>query len=400
MRYKVKNIGYLIVTLFFVMASCRDVEIVVPTEYEIVPIGENPNSDPLGLYILNEGAYNQNSEGATKKTNASIDYLDYRTGLYARNIYSEANPSLQNLGESGIDIQIYRGKLYTILNDSHRLEIMNASTRESIKRISIENPRYIRFYRDFAYVTAYDCPISIDPMAPTGSVYKIDVNTLEIVDRIDVGYQPEEFDIINENIYVANSGIYRMPDFDKRVSVIQMDGFKMLSMIPVGVNLHRVKADQYGKLWVSSRGNYEGLPSALFVLNKKNPNSSEYVVTDTISVECSEMVMSGDSLYTYFSEYNSFTDSYDVSYSIIDLVTKNRVATRIITDGTASDIKNPSGIIIHPETKDIYIADAKNGISSGMIYCYDRYGKRKWSVRTGVNPGKMVFLTKRNIQQR
>ena len=36
--------------------------------------------------------------------------------------------------------------------------------------------------------------------------------------------------------------------------------------IDVAINLSRIKADAYGNLWVSSRGNYDDVPSNLYRL--------------------------------------------------------------------------------------------------------------------------------------
>jgi outer membrane protein assembly factor BamB len=42
----------------------------------------------------------------------------------------------------------------------------------------------------------------------------------------------------------------------------------------------------------------------------------------------------------------------------------------------------------------IAFTDAKNYVSSGTLYCYDKNGIRKWGVRTGDIPAHMVFLYK------
>ena len=36
-------------------AGCRKIELVNPTEYEVLPFGEDPDADPIGMYLLNEG---------------------------------------------------------------------------------------------------------------------------------------------------------------------------------------------------------------------------------------------------------------------------------------------------------------------------------------------------------
>ena len=41
---------------------------------------------------------------------------------------------------------------------------------------------------------------------------------------------------------------------------------------------------------------------------------------------------------------------------------------------------------------DIFVTDAKNYVSSGTLYCFDKHGKKKWSVRTGDIPAHITFL--------
>ena len=170
-----------------------------------------------------------------------------------------------------------------------------------------------------------------------------------------------------------------------------MVDFKQVQQIPVGINLHRLKKDRYGKLWVTSRGDYQSRPSRLYVMDKK-PGYNRMVVTDTLDIACSNMAFFGDSLYYYATEWNNFTASNSISYGIIDIRTKEVVSNNFITDGTEREITIPYGIAIHPETGDIFVTDAKNYVSSGTLYCFDRHGRRKWSVRTGDIPAHITFL--------
>ena len=68
-------------------------------------------------------------------------------------------------------------------------------------------------------------------------------------------------------------------------------------------------------------------------------------------------------------------------------------------DGTELDIVIPYGIAIHPRNGDIYVTDAKNYVSSGVLHCYSREGVHKWSVRTGDIPAHMVFLERKQTRQ-
>lgn len=381
----VQKILFLPLLCLTVLFACREIELVVPTEYELLPdVPIDPDARPAGMYLLNEANMGSNK--------SSIDYVDFRNAYYVRNIYAERNPEVvKELGDVGNDIQIYGNKLYAVINCSHKVEVMDVRTCKRIGQVDIPNCRYIRFAKGKAYVSAYVGPVAIDPNAQLGAVYEVDTASLAVTRKVTVGYQPDELEVLGEYLYVANSGGYRAPDYDSTVSVVEIYGMKQIQKIPVGINLHRIRKDRYGKLWVTSRGDYNTIPSRLYVLDRKDKNSKEMVVKDTLDIPCSEMYIQGDSLYFYSVEWNKQTERNTVTYGIIDVRTGQLVTDHFITDGTEQDIVIPYGICVHPTTGDIYVTDAKNYVSSGVLHCYDRHGKKKWSVRTGDIPAHMAF---------
>lgn len=376
---------YAYILLLSLFCACREDEVVVPTEYDVINgTVASAESEIDGMYLVNEG-----NMGSNKCT---LDYLDYRQGYYVRNLYAERNPTvIKELGDVGNDIQIYEDRLYVVVNCSNKVEVLDATTGVRIGQVNIPNCRYIRFYRNKAYVTSYVGPVQLNnPDAVTGAVYRFDISTLEIEDRVSVGYQPDELCVLGQYIYVANSGGYMAPNYDTTVSQIEIEGFKQVHKIPVGINLHRIRADKYGKLWVTSRGNYENISSNLYVLEKKQ-NRNEMQVTDTLNIPCTNLTIQGDSLYYYATEWNNYTQRNTITYGIIDIRTHEKISDNFITDGSESDITIPYGIAIHPETGEIYVTDAKNYVSSGVLNCYSPEGKLKWRVRTGDIPAHMAF---------
>ena len=381
----VRKILFLPLLCLAVLFACREIELVVPTEYELLPgVPIDPDARPAGMYLLNEANMGSNK--------SSIDYVDFRNAYYGRNIYADRNPEVvKELGDVGNDIQIYGNKLYAVINCSHKVEVMDVRTCKRIGQVDIPNCRYIRFAKGKAYVSAYVGPVAIDPNAQLGAVYEVDTASLAVTRKVTVGYQPDELEVLGEYLYVTNSGGYRAPDYDSTVSVVEIYGMKQIQKIPVGINLHRIRKDCYGKLWVTSRGDYNTIPSRLYVLDRKDKNSKEMVVKDTLDIPCSEMYIQGDSLYFYSVEWNKQTERNTVTYGIIDVRTDQLVTDHFITDGTEQDIVIPYGICVHPTTGDVYVTDAKNYVSSGVLHCYDRHGKKKWSVRTGDIPAHMAF---------
>lgn len=368
--------------LLAALASCRKEEPIVPSTPTDVTEGEKGRI--AGFFLLNEG-----NMGSNKST---LDYFDYETGVYTRNIYAERNPGVvKELGDVGNDLQIYGSKLYAVVNCSHFVEVMDARTARHITQISIPNCRYIVFKERYAYVSSYAGPVQIDPNARLGYVAKIDTTTLQVVAECTVGYQPEEMVIAGDKLYVANSGGYRVPNYDRTVSVIDLKTFTETKKIDVAINLHRLELDGYGQIWVSSRGDYYGTPSRTYVVDTRTDE-----VTDEFKLlPNSNMTLAGDSLYVYSTEWNYNTQENTISYAIVDVRTKKIVTRNFITDGTDKQIRIPYGIAVHPLTREFFVTDAGDYVTPGRLYSFTADGRLKWSVVTGDIPAHIAFTRTR-----
>ena len=376
----------MIASAVLLLTSCRSDEITYPSEYEVLPMESRElssfaSNEPIGMYLLNEGNMGSNK--------ATIDYLDFCNGCYIRNIYGERNPNvIKELGDVGNDIQIYGNRLYAVINCSHKVEVMDAHTCRRIGQVDIPNCRYICFHAGKAYISSYVGPVSIDPNAQLGAVFEVDTATLEITRKVTVGYQPEELVVYNEHIYVVNSGGYRAPDYDSTMSVISLKDFRQVQKIPVCLNPHRLRKDQYNQLWITSRGDYKDVQPQLICFSPAT--NSQLSIANAPAA--SEMVIVGDSMYYYGSHWNEQTMSNTITYGVLNIQYPISNIRPLITDGTEKNIKIPYGIQVNPYNGDIYVTDAKNYVSSGQLHCYSREGKRKWSVRTGDIPAHMCFV--------
>ncbi|TKG90143.1 YncE family protein [Puteibacter caeruleilacunae] len=385
MRRVCINLLLLLLIAGMFLVSCREEdEIIRPTETDITT---PEDSGPIkGFFLLNEGNMGSNK--------ATLDYFDYETGVYTKNIYADRNPGVvKELGDVGNDIQIYGDKLYAVINCSHFVEVMDVRTVKHIKAVSIPNCRYITFKDEYAYVSSYAGPVKIDPNARLGYVAKMDTTNLQVLDTCVVGYQPDEMVIVGNKLYVANSGGYRVPNYDSTVSVIDLESFKEIKKIDVGINLHRMELDKYGKIWVSSRGDYYNVPSKTFVIDPKTD-----LVTDEFDLlPNSNMTLCGDSLYIYSTEWSYLTNSNTITYAIMNVKTKRVVTRSFIKDGTDKKIKIPYGLIVNPENGEFFVTDAKDYVTPGTLHCFTKDGIRKWSVTTGDIPAHIVFTHKKII---
>ena len=383
MKHNVLRAALLLV--FLLIVSCRtDDELIISSQEEqvdTVQIALEDTAAIKGFYLLNEG-----NMGSNKCT---LDYYDALTGKYIRNIYAERNPGVvKELGDVGNDLQIYDGKLWAVINCSHFVEVMDATTAHHIAQITIPNCRYIAFEGRYAYVSSYAGPVQIDPNARLGYVAKIDIDRMEVIDTCTVGYQPDELVICDGRIYVANSGGYRFPNYDRTVSVIDLESFSVVNTIDVAINLHRLEVDRQGYIWVSSRGDYYGRGSKTYVIDPRTD-----AVCDSLDVPNSEMTLAGDSLYIYGTDWSYVTNNWRISYHIVNTRTREVVTDNFITDGTEQKIRMPYGVAVNRTTREFYITDAGNYVSPGHLYCFTSEGAMKWRVRTGDIPAHFAFTT-------
>ena len=382
------SLFYFAFLILAVVSSCREDFYIIPSQNQDTGVAPT-RGDIVGMYVLNEGNMGSNK--------ASIDYLDLDenkpTVHYHRNIYSERNPNVvKELGDVGNDIKIYGSKLWIVVNVSNKVEVTTADSCKRITQINIPNCRYLAFKDGFAYVSSYVGPVKFDKDAPLGMVYKVDTVDFKKKDSVVVGYQPEALCIVDNKLYVANSGGYRMPNYDNTLSEIDLTTFKEIRKIKVGLNLHHCQVDHYGQIWVTSRGNYNDVPSRIYWLYKGH--NQLYEVIDSIDTPVSGLSIVGDSLYYYGSAWNSATATNTISYGLINVRTHQTIETNLFSAPQIKDITMPYGIMVNPTERDFYLMDAKNYVSSGSLLHFKPDGTFDWSVQTGDIPGHATFVYK------
>ena len=382
------SLFYIACLILAVVSSCREDFYIIPSQKQDTGVAPT-RGNILGMYVLNEGNMGSNK--------ASIDFLDLDenkpTVHYLRNIYSERNPNVvKELGDVGNDIKIYGSKLWIVVNVSNKVEVATADSCKRITQINIPNCRYLAFKDGFAYVSSYVGPVKFDKDAPLGMVYKVDTVDFKKKDSVVVGYQPEELCIVDNKLYVANSGGYRAPNYDHTLSEIDLATFKEIRKIKVGLNPHHCQVDHYGQIWVTSRGNYNDVPSRIYRLYKGQ--NQLYEVIDSIDTPVSGLSIVGDSLYYYGSAWNSATATNTISYGLINVRTHQTIETNLFSAPQIKAITMSYGIMVNPTERDFYLLDAKNYVSSGSLLHFKPDGTFDWSVQTGDIPGHATFVYK------
>lgn len=354
-----------------------------PSDYEVVDAAVNASAEPSGFYLVNQG-----NQGSNK---ARLDFLNFHNGFYIRDVFTEYNPEVvKGLGDTGNDVQVYKGKVFAVVNGSHKVEIMDAYSMKRLAQVDVPNCRFIAFDGNCAYVTSYVAKDKEALKTQKGALYRIDLDTYKVTGQVTVGYQPEQLVIRDGKAYVANSGGLAK-DYDNTVSVVDLKSMKVEYDIEVAVNLELMLVDAEGTIWVSSRGNYSDVSSTLDYLVKKG---DKYELGGSVNVPVSSMALAGDKIYVIGSTYTNTNGTWALTttYNIVNAKTRELESGSFITDGTESDITMAFTVTVNPGNGDIYVTDAKDYVSSGTLHCYTGSGKHKWSVHTGDIPGRIAFL--------
>ena len=358
------------------LASCQK-KLVMPTTH-------NPDFDNLGsgIFILNQG----NGFGSSIKYNSSLTFYNQATNTLIADEYSVANA--MGIGAVGNDMAMYGSKMYIVATISSVVDIVDPRTARLIKQDSLvinnyvvgpplywdrREPRSIAFYKDNALISCYD-----------GTVAVMDTTTLSITKYISVGRYPEGMAVANGKLYVANSGV----GLSNSVSIIDLTTMAEVKKVTVIPNPSSVVADAYGNIYVASRlddifvGDNQTYPDTQTVGGITIIDSKTDLVksqTPTYLAPNAPITIQGDSLY-YISG--------DKNIIVYNAKTQTKIIDNFITDGTT--INNPFSITIHPASGEVFIGDAKDYISNGSVYAFDKTGKLEYTLTAGINPGKIV----------
>lgn len=362
----IKSITLLIIATSIISCRKNKNEEILP---DIAPVRK-------GLFVLSEGIFNNN--------NSTLSYYDYDAKIVTSDIFKQENN--RGLGDNGNDAQIYGSKMYIVVNGSSTLEILNAKTIKSIKQIDFKTiaglkkqPRFIIFNNDKAFISSYD-----------GTVAVLDTATLTIEKYITVGRIPEQMAIANGKLYVANSGGLDYPNYDNTVSVIDLTTLTEIKKITVTLNPNGVATDQYGDVYIKSVGNYDDVKPALTIIDSK----TDAIKTTFTNFNGGKMAIAGDLAFftTEGSPKTKDTPAITGNLKVFNVKTETVEKEKFISDDTF--VTSPYGVNVDNLTGEVFVTDAKNYASRGEVFCFDKEGKKKYALTTGISPNGVIFINK------
>lgn len=318
---------------------------------------ESNNPTPVattGVIILNEGTFTFG--------NASISLYDPETQEISNNVFT--NNTGRPLGDVAQSISLINDKVYVVVNNSGKIEVLNLADLTSVATITgFTAPRYMIPLGDGrAYVTdIYGDAISI-----------IDLNANQITGSIPLSGWTEQLVMARDMVYICNRD-------SNRVEIIDPQTDQKTGSIAITGGPTSIVKDAAGKLWVLA--DTSGPQRTSGSLSKIDPatNTIELELLTNPGSAMGNLQIAPNGQTLYFTQQG--IRSMDVSAQSLP------ANTIIPANG-----RTLYALGVNLSGEELYTADAIDYVQQGWVYRYDAVTYTLIdSFKAGVIPNQFLF---------
>lgn len=308
----------------------------------------------LDVVILNEGNF--------RSGNSSIS-LYGNTGVVTDKVF-QSNNNGRPLGDVAHSMIQHNDKLYIVVNNSNKIEVVGIQDFKSVGSIQgLNSPRYILpVGGNKAYVSdLYEDKINV-----------IDLESLALLKQIETKGWTEEMVLVQNEAFVCQVD-------SNQVWVIDVNTDSVLTKINTGISPQSIVKDINDNVWVSCSGGFGlGFPTLIQINSNSKQEIKRLEILDlNRSMGSLKTNRNGDELY-YLSQ-----DIYKLS--INDTVLP-------INSFISSNNRTFYDFGMEPDFDQFYVADAIDYQQSGIIYQYNSLGQEIGNFRVGLIPGFIHFI--------
>jgi YVTN family beta-propeller protein len=349
------NSFFIALAMLTILTSCH--------KDKLTPKTGNLPVDPVGgIYVLNQGNFNI--------APGSLTYYNIALKVLVPDQYSAANGKQTNEGNN---MAIYGSKMYIV---GSGVDIADPETSRVIKHITFPGG-HIAFYKGDAFVAVDDSTVAV-----------IDTATLTITKRINIGNYsyPAGLAVANGKLYVAVPGL---PDgTDNIVSVIDLSTLTEIKTIDVIHGPIGMAADANGHIIILSPFDDDDFASPFQFAGGLTVIDSQ---SDRVTFTSQTQPPINNYSNIPITVLGDFAYYFNASNLLIAFNTKTYASTAFVTDHTS--FTSPSCLAVNPATGEVFVGDAKNTASNGLLYAFDKNGKLEYTITTGINPVQIVLLS-------
>lgn len=317
-----------------------------------------------GLFIVNEGNFQYG--------NASLSFYNPATGEITNETFIKANGF--KLGDVAQSMTMHGNTGWIVVNNSHVIFAIDADTFKEKGRIeNLTSPRYIHFIDDEkAYVTQiWD-----------NRIFIVNPKEYKITGYITVPGMTMESGSTEQMVQLGKYVYVNCWSYQNCILKIDSERDEIVDRLEVGIQPQSIALDCNGKLWTATDGGYDGSPYGY-----EAPKLVR-IDTGTFSVEKEWSFELGNSLREL-----QLNGKGDKLYWLDDDVWCMDVNAETPPSEPYIESRGTIyyGLTVGPETGDIYVADAIDYQQPGTIYRFGPDGEKTAEFNVGVNPGAFAW---------
>ena len=353
-----KTLLFLLAGTFLIFTACNKDNKPVPPD----------TGFRYGAFVVNEGSFNAN--------NGSVSYIDLDSSYIINNLFQQVNG--RTPGDVVQSFCAAGDKGLIVVNNSAKVEVVDLETFVLLGKITgCDYPRYA--------IQISDEKVYLTNGSMEGSVIIIDPRSQSITGVIKVGMGPENLVKSGPYVYVANSGGWAS---DSTVSVIDINTDKVIDTIYTGDNPTDVDVDGDGNVWVLCKGKVVYDDN----WNVVSETDSRLQKIDVSTNEITEDMVIGKK-GDFFNPVRLATGG--AGRNIVYFAEKEGIYAVDSHNPVISDTPlipgNYYGLDVDPLNGLIYVTDARDFSSAGLLLRYQPNGMMRDSVSVGIAPNGVYF---------
>lgn len=332
------------IALLLIFTACEDTEDI--------------NLKTSGVYIYHEGAFGSN--------NATIGNYNPESYDYNASLYRGQNTSFIGDVQQNILVDNDNDRIYSVLNGSNSIDIMtsNLKSEAKINFPELDKPRDIAVVGNFAFIANWG-PYNENFSLTNSEILVVNLNTNELVDRLETQEYPEHLFIKNNKLIVSHSS------FDgsiKELSIINIDNLQIEESIEVPSGPQEIIEDENGNVWVVCTS------GSLVQLNTSLTGISNQIDLDNAVL--GDIDSHEDAIYFYSANEIFYLNISDYSITSTDI---------------SEEMRTPYAFAVDPVSGDFYLGDATDFASEGLVIRYSADGELLDTFESGIAPTQFSF---------
>ncbi len=352
-----KKITFLIIGLLGMTAvfftSCEENDSNAP----VIPTGDR-------IFITNEGPFQEGT--------GTLSVLYNEGEVLVNDVFQRTNGyPLGNILQS---MTIIEDKIFLIVNNANKAEVIDKDHYTHIATINIKLPRYMtKTSPAKAYVTSW-----------SNQVLVIDLATSQVVDSIETGMGPERLIKYNNKLFILNKGGFLT---DSTITVVDCQTGTFLTTIQVADKPDGAVIDKNGKLWVICSGkgwNYypqeDDTEGHLMCINPENYEIEKDLKFYSTHLHPEKLIINETGDIMYFNYPGGGVLSHNIN------------SDKLNFDPVIAFSSIYYNIAFDYDSDMIYCAEPGNYVERGWIYRYHvSNGTLVDSFRVGIIPNGIYF---------